>query len=85
MAQLKPFLCREIDADRNNDIYPISYQHLNQCDDGFIVLASLRLLSPVVRTDVRLLGGRPVFSDVSERTPEEVFARYGLELGRSSF
>lgn len=31
--------------------------------------------------DVRLPGGRPVFSDVPARTPEEILASHGLEPG----
>ena len=31
--------------------------------------------------DVRLPGGRPVFSEVPSRTPEEVLASHGLERG----
>jgi len=32
--------------------------------------------------DVRLPGGRPVFAEVPERTPEEVLASHGLERGQ---
>jgi dihydrofolate reductase len=32
--------------------------------------------------DVRLPGGRPVFAEVPERTPEQVLASHGLERGQ---